>query len=339
MRFSELVKQFDKQDFLWKVCIGADRDLYSVRILENSEHEFEPGILYFGHIAQAVKPFPPQAVLIGTEADAVRLRETCKNYAGCLAVVQADQFALVFNRFREQVESTFQISRYERISKIYRSLPESFELGMAYCVPTDRPGLFPDAAELQKRLERKLSYAYAFDVPSGLVVLAEMKALRHDGILLSVVTPECKIRMGISNEIRHENRIRAAYNEAMEALDLGRRIWPDDQIYVFAEIGIFNLLRNATDRNELNRYLSPSILKLQEYDQKMETHLVDTLHVYLLENGSIKDTAKRLYLHRNTVIYRLNKIRQITNLDIDQARIRFLLLLSFAVILVREKFA
>ena len=71
----------------------------------------------------------------------------------------------------------------------------------------------------------------------------------------------------------------------------------------------------------------------------MDTHLTETLHTYLLENGSIKETAKRLYLHRNTVIYRINKIRQITNLDLDHARIRFLLLLSFAAIMVREKFA
>ena len=339
MRFSELIHQFDNRNVLWEVCCNADKDLYSVTILEGDEKEYEPAVLYFGHIAQMVRPLPAQVILVGTEEDAVRLREEEKETPSCIAIVRADSFARVFNRFREQVEYTFQIGRYERIQKLYNSLPDSYELGMAYCVPTDRPGLFPDAAELQKRLERKLSYVYVFDGQSGVVVLAAMKALRHDKILLTVVPPECKIRVGISNEIIHENRIRAAYNESLEALDLGRRIWPDEQIYAFAEIGIFNLLRNAADRNELDRYLSPSILKLQEYDQRMDAHLVDTLHVYLVENGSIKETAERLYLHRNTVIYRLNKIRQITNLDIDQARIRFLLMLSFAAIQVREKFA
>ncbi|MBQ2626515.1 MAG: helix-turn-helix domain-containing protein [Eubacterium sp.] len=339
MRFSELIRQYDNNHLLWVVSSGLDRDLHSVSILEGTEQEYDPGELYFGHRAQVKEPYPPQLIIIGTEEDAVRLRKKYQDQECSLAVVRADRFPRVFNQCRERVEYTFQIRRYERIAKLYDSLPESYELGMAYCVPTDRAALFPPAEEIQRRLERKLPYVYAFETLGGVAVLAEMKALRHDKILLEVVPAECQIRVGISNEIMHENRIRAAYNEAMEALDLGRRLWPEDQIYAFAEIGIFNLLRNAADRNELDRYLSPSIAKLQEYDAKMDTHLTETLHTYLLENGSIKETAKRLYLHRNTVIYRINKVRQITNLDLDHARIRFLLLLSFAAIMVREKFA
>ena len=110
-------------------------------------------------------------------------------------------------------------------------------------------------------------------------------------------------------------------------------------MYPFAELGIYNLLRDAASRNELDRYLSPNLIKLQEQDRQTGTHLFETLRVYLLENGNIKNTAEKLYLHRNTVIHRMGKIRQITNLDLDDARIRFLLLVSYAAIQVKEKFA
>ncbi|MBR2188291.1 MAG: helix-turn-helix domain-containing protein [Eubacterium sp.] len=341
MRFSELIKQFARRDRFWEVCCGADRELQSVSVVEGTEKIYHPGVLYFGLFAQMKEPYPSQLILIGTEEDAAFLRGRYEGSRMCLAVVHTDYFASVFNQSREQVEYTFQIDQQERIMSLYRVLPDfaAHEIAMAYCVPTEHPERFPSAESIQQSLQRKLPYSYVMNMHLGLLVVADIKALRHDKILLSLIPEECRIRIGISNEIMYESRVRTAYTEAQEALEIGRRIRPDDQVYPFAELGIYNLLRDAASRNELDRYLSPNLIKLQEQDRQTGTHLFETLRVYLLENGNIKNTAEKLYLHRNTVIYRMGKIRQITNLDLDDARIRFLLLVSYAAIQVKEKFA
>lgn len=58
---------------------------------------------------------------------------------------------------------------------------------------------------------------------------------------------------------------------------------------------------------------------LTHYDKNYKTHLVETLDVFISENGNLFRTAQRLYAHRNTIQYRLRKIEEISGRDLADA--------------------
>lgn len=64
---------------------------------------------------------------------------------------------------------------------------------------------------------------------------------------------------------------------------------------------------------------------LLDYDLENRKNLLQTLETYLLTNGSATETAERLYMHRNTVTYQLTKIRELLNMDTEDAEHRNML--------------
>lgn len=60
--------------------------------------------------------------------------------------------------------------------------------------------------------------------------------------------------------------------------------------------------------------------RLQEYDQAHSTALLHTLCVYLLQEQNLHATARQLFIHRNTLVYRLQRIRTLLQLDLGRCR-------------------
>jgi DNA-binding PucR family transcriptional regulator len=90
------------------------------------------------------------------------------------------------------------------------------------------------------------------------------------------------------------------------------------------------MFRTVSETEDLSRYLHPALPKLASYDTENGTNLELTLHTYLKNSCSTTDTAKALYLHRNSVIYRLRRIEELCDIDLDDTDTRFRLRLSYA---------
>ena len=92
------------------------------------------------------------------------------------------------------------------------------------------------------------------------------------------------------------------------------------------------MLDNLLSRipKEQTRFLiSPDIFRLEEAEQHYSFSLVETLQAYLECNCNLIRTAAHLYLHKNTLLYRLNHIRSILRCDLNDADDRLMLMLSF----------
>lgn len=76
--------------------------------------------------------------------------------------------------------------------------------------------------------------------------------------------------------------------------------------------------------------LHTALARLLDYDVRTGSDLAQTLKVYV-ETGSLAATAERLFLHRNSVLYRLQRIAELTKLDLHQRRTRLVLLVAFVV--------
>ena len=93
---------------------------------------------------------------------------------------------------------------------------------------------------------------------------------------------------------------------------------PDSRLLSFEDTGAYRLLLPAMsdDPAELERFYSDTIAPLVAYDEQYGTALVQTLEVFLANDGSMAATYKELITHRHTIRYRLERVKELTSLDV-----------------------
>jgi DNA-binding PucR family transcriptional regulator len=87
----------------------------------------------------------------------------------------------------------------------------------------------------------------------------------------------------------------------------------------FEDTGAYRLLLPAMseDPAELQRFYDETVAPLVAYDEQYETDLVQTLETFLDADANVAGTAARLYTHRHTIRYRLERVRDLTGLDVS----------------------
>ncbi|MFE5319000.1 PucR family transcriptional regulator [Paenibacillus sp. NPDC056579] len=111
--------------------------------------------------------------------------------------------------------------------------------------------------------------------------------------------------------------------EAKKALLIGTRLNRERTIHIYKELELFSLLLDCSEYVTFDSLVDSHIGKLTAYDQENGTDLLTTLYYYLESGGSLIETANRLYIHRNSVKYRMDRIKEIADIDVDNMQKRF----------------
>jgi len=123
--------------------------------------------------------------------------------------------------------------------------------------------------------------------------------------------------IGRSRVASEANDLHRAASEALLAANVAEG---DAQrpVLAFEETGAYRLLLSAMseDPGELQRFYAETVEPLVAYDDQYETDLVQTVEAFLEADGNVAGTAQRLYTHRHTVRYRLERVRELTGLDV-----------------------
>lgn len=92
-----------------------------------------------------------------------------------------------------------------------------------------------------------------------------------------------------------------------------------EQPLAFEETGAYRLLLSTMSENpgELQRFFAETVEPLVAYDDQYETDLLQTLETFLELDGNVARTAQRLFTHRHTIYYRLERVRELTGLDVS----------------------
>ena len=130
---------------------------------------------------------------------------------------------------------------------------------------------------------------------------------------------DISVQVGVGNIAHHIQEISKSYKEAQEAIELGKTIFGEEAVTVFSELGIFRLLCNFNDINSLKTYIPPSLNKLLEYPHANQPDLIKTLKTFLECNQNAAKTSQILFLHYKTVAYRLERIKEITGMNFEDA--------------------
>ena len=132
------------------------------------------------------------------------------------------------------------------------------------------------------------------------------------------------LRCGVSNHFRNLSDLRGFRDQALQALETD---CPEGMSF-YRDIMLDTMLSYIPDE-QAQFLISPDLFRLEEATSQYSFSLVDTLKAYLECNCNLIRTAERLFLHKNTLLYRLNHIKSIIRCDLNDADERLLLMLSF----------
>jgi sugar diacid utilization regulator len=112
-----------------------------------------------------------------------------------------------------------------------------------------------------------------------------------------------------------------AVSEALLAANVAQGSSDGPAVLAFEQTGAYRLLLSAMSENpaELQRFYSETVEPLVAYDEQYETDLMRTLETFLEADGNVAGTAQRLFTHRHTIYYRLERVRELSGLDVSSS--------------------
>ncbi|HEU5315349.1 MAG TPA: helix-turn-helix domain-containing protein [Chloroflexota bacterium] len=140
-------------------------------------------------------------------------------------------------------------------------------------------------------------------------------------------TPEGFIYAGIGRAAARPEDVPRAYGEALQALAVARRLGGRHRAAYFGPLGVYRVLA-ATAPAELEGFRRETLGGLLFSEDRSGGELLRTLEAYLLCGGSPQETAQRLHTHRNTVLYRLQRIGEALGVDVRAPEAQFTLWLA-----------
>lgn len=132
-------------------------------------------------------------------------------------------------------------------------------------------------------------------------------------------TPLCA---GLGRPCAHLEEYAEAHRQAAVALQVALE-QPDPRLVACDELGIYGLLASAAPCRSLHEFVAQTLGTLMEADAHSSCDYVNTLSVFLSCDRNLERTARALYVHVNTVRYRLARAREISGLDLRDVETRF----------------
>jgi len=137
--------------------------------------------------------------------------------------------------------------------------------------------------------------------------------------------PQLVMSWGIGEKHDGINKFQKSYNDAKLALDIGIRQKGPGHRNTHVSTGTYRILQSLSNNEDVKEVLHSIIGKLVKYDKEKEAELTETLIVYIRNQSNVSQTARELFLHRQSLLYRLGKIETLTELSLSDPDNVFLL--------------
>jgi len=208
----------------------------------------------------------------------------------------------------------------ERKRRLQRKVNDIFRVAAHKAIITARKEHIVVLYE-RGREEGAQELPYQNDARKGAVMDLAESARRQ----LSQEFGELLFTVGVGRFYEGLNGIHQGYKEAISTIQLGKPISGHTGCVHYEDLGIFRVLGQINDWKEMEQLYTETIGKLVEYDSSNNASLTVTLKEYFANNCSLTETAEKLFVHVNTMKYRLQKIEQLTGCSVHNAEKRLLL--------------
>ena len=142
---------------------------------------------------------------------------------------------------------------------------------------------------------------------------------------------------GIGSEAFDIFNIKKSFDDAANAIKYGYMAGSGNHIYDISGLGIYRFISKIGSRDELVSFIPHSLKKLIEYDNASKNVLVDTLDVYLSCDCNVNKSAQLLDVHYKTLVYRINRIKEIMELENIEGDVRLEIQLALKILRMLER--
>ena len=133
---------------------------------------------------------------------------------------------------------------------------------------------------------------------------------------------------GVSQPGRNLRSLAARHRQAMKAMQMGALLKGSGPLYYYDNYSVYHALEFCAAQIDLRELCHTAVLTLERYDRKNGTAYMGTLPAYLATGKNVSEAAQALYIHRNTLAKRLEKISDLISVDLEDRETVFHLLFS-----------
>lgn len=133
---------------------------------------------------------------------------------------------------------------------------------------------------------------------------------------------------GVSSNLPGIEALSKNYLQAKQTVDLSEKMEWKNILVHYNELGPYQLLLSITDKDAERNYYNSVLGKLEQYDKNNKTNYLEFLDIFLNNNCNINSTADKMFVHRNTIVYKINKIEELLDRDLSDMEVRVELYLA-----------
>lgn len=163
---------------------------------------------------------------------------------------------------------------------------------------------------LRQELKKALPNSHAMLYQKNIIIFY----LAKEKEILAQLATKYKLKIICSAEITSPKNMKSIYEASFAAFQFAKKLHTD---FFIDEVSRYQLLITFAKISSSLLMLDEKIQKIEEYDQKNNTEYLSLLYLYLKNQKSLQKTCQDLFIHRNTVLYRLGKLKEFFNLDLD----------------------
>jgi sugar diacid utilization regulator len=210
-----------------------------------------------------------------------------------------------------------------------------YDLGLAHQVVvvevTERSPGHEDVLHAARRALRQQHLPGLLGTMSGTVVMVAPAGDTEWETLRLAIVAELgggRCRLGVGDAYPRPSQLTRSLREARLALRMQKASCAAERASVFADLDVLRMLASVDDLADVEGFVRKWLGALADYDERKHTQLLRTLTQYLQHGGSYEPTSRALSVHRSTLKYRLQRIRELTGLDLGDPETHFNLQLA-----------
>ncbi|MDR4946785.1 helix-turn-helix domain-containing protein [Neobacillus cucumis] len=139
---------------------------------------------------------------------------------------------------------------------------------------------------------------------------------------------KCKVWLGIGGKTNTLSDYYLSYQQGIQALNIVNSRLQHLGYSLFEELGSYAILHHLNYSKAVDLFVMKQLGPLLTYSEGRNTDLCNTLHTFLQNNGNVKNTAEELYIHRSSLLYRLERIESLLDVQLNDAEVRFNLMMA-----------
>ncbi len=206
--------------------------------------------------------------------------------------------------------------------------------GNLYClvVETARSSDTLNTIQIRSIFEQSFSGTKTLLYNGEIVILLSFNNKSANDADYKIISDICQhfgLYAGISNEFNSITKLADYYKQALRAIELGVCNKNEPGLFIYQNFYMQHIANIFTQKESEKTFCHPKLQLLLDYDKAHDSELAYTLYMFLISERNVSAAADAMYMHRNTIIYRLKKIDSLVQIDYSSFHERQYLILSY----------